>query len=398
MAREAPAVRAAGATESGQSGPDPPGGRGVPSGAAGHAARPHVAEGRRIHHNGLVQVVEVDGDEGRIAGRSYGLAVADVIPAVWAAYLTVFERLAHLDRAAVLATGGAVLDLVQGWRPTLVTEMEGVAAGSGAPVEVIAALNARSELVVRAECTTIGRAHSPTGPWLAQNWDWYCDVPERCVVVARPGFTTFTEAGILAKVGLNAQGLALTLNMLQHESDRRAPIGVPAHLVIRELLGTCRSVADVADLVGSVDVSASFCLTVLTADGDAALFEVTPAGVARLEPDDDGLLAHANAVESPGLAGGDRGLDAGTSKVRLEALRRERPLSLDDGRAALSSHADGPGSICRHDEPQPFELPSGGTAATVLMDPATGTMEAGCGPPCQSELQRVEIRAVRRSP
>jgi isopenicillin-N N-acyltransferase-like protein len=304
-----------------------------------------------------VLVVEIGDDDVRAQGLAYGVAVAHVVPALWASYLTLFERRAGVSESRALRAGEAVLGLVHGWRPALVEEMEGVAAGSGMPVEVIAALNARSEIVTGAECTTVGRA-GPARPWLAQNWDWFTDVPERCVLVIRPGFTTFTESGILAKVGLSATGLALTLNMLIHEGDRRATLGVPAHLLIREILGSCRSVAEAVELATSVPVSASFCLTIVSSEGDAAIIEVTPAGVGRLDPDGDGLLAHANLLEAPALAGGDRGPDAAASTARLAALRRDRPQSLDEARAALASHIDGPGSICRHGEVQPDGLPT----------------------------------------
>ena len=60
----------------------------------------------------------------------------------------------------VRAWGRAYGELVQGWRPGLVAE--GVAAGADQPVEVVAADNARSEIVA--------------------------------VVHSAPGFPTFTEA------------------------------------------------------------------------------------------------------------------------------------------------------------------------------------------------------------
>jgi isopenicillin-N N-acyltransferase-like protein len=211
------------------------------------------------------------------------------------------------------------------------------------------------------------------------------------VIVVRPDFASFTEAGILAKVGVSRHGIALTLNMLYHESDRRSPIGVPVHLLIREILGSCTSVDEVAELASSVEVSASCCLSIVSATGDAAHFEVTPAGVGQLEPDGDGLLAHANLVEAPGLASGDRGPDARSSLMRLAALRHHRPRTHDEARALLSSHTGGAGSICRHDEPQKHGLPPGGTIATVLLDPVAGTMEVGAGPPCRSEMELVKL-------
>ncbi|MFP5372907.1 MAG: hypothetical protein ACLGI3_19495 [Actinomycetes bacterium] len=121
------------------------------------------------------------------------------------------------------------------------------------------------------------------------------------------------------------------------------------------------------------------------------MLEITPAGFACLEPDDDGFLAHANLFEAADLATGDRGVDAGASAVRLAAARRQRPRVLEEAKDLLADHAE-VGSICRHDEPQGCGLPNGGTIATVLLDPGAGTMHVGHGPACQAAFETVGVR------
>jgi isopenicillin-N N-acyltransferase like protein len=293
--------------------------------------------------------VTIDATDPRARGEAYGVDVAARLPLVWDAYRSLFSLYAGVDERTTLRVGAEVLEVVDAWRPALRLEMEGVAAAGGIPLEAVGALNGRTELVVAAECATVGHVRGPDGPWLAQNWDWYLDAPERCVVVTTPTYTTFTEVGILGKIGVNTAGLALSLDILRHDSDRAAPLGIPIHLLLREVLGACSTVDDVAALLAESPVSASSCLTVVTADGDGACFEVSPAGVARIGPADDGLLTHTNDFCDPVLALGERvGVKLASSCARRDDLERLRPTTLAEARAALASHAAVPVPTCRH--------------------------------------------------
>jgi len=339
--------------------------------------------------------VTVGDPDPRLRGEEYGEAVADRLPRIWDAYRSLFQLYAGVDEATALRTGHEVLDVVDRWRPALRAEMEGLAARGGIAVEAIGALNGRTELVVAAECATVGRVRGPEGPWLAQNWDWFLDAPERCVVVSTPTYTTFTEVGILAKIGVNTAGLALSLDILRHVSDRPSPIGVPIHLLLREVLGACATVDDVAALLADSPVSASSCITVVTADGDGACFEVSPAGTARIGPDADGLLSHTNDFCDPLLAVGERlGLKLPSSCARRADLERLRPTTLAEARAALASHAAKPVPVCRHGDRSRPGLPLSGTAACLLLDPVAGTLDVGAGPPCQATFERFDVAAA----
>jgi isopenicillin-N N-acyltransferase-like protein len=339
-----------------------------------------------------LRVVAIDGTQGRAAGVAYGTAVADRLPAVWEAYKELFAWYVGVDERRALDVGAEVLEVVARWRPSLGAELEGVAAAGGIPLEAVGALNGRTELVIGTECATVGRLRGPEGPWLAQNWDWFLEAPERCVVLTTPTYTTFTEVGILAKIGVNRAGLALSLDILRHASDRRSPIGVPIHLLLREILGSCATVDDVAGLLADSPVSASSCITVVTADGDGACFEVCPDGVARIAPSVDGLLTHTNNFCDPLLADGERVvLKLASSCGRRDDLERLRPSTLTEAKAALSSHAAAPVPVCRHGEPNGPGLPMSGTAATLLLDPVAGTMDVGLGPPCQATFHHVPL-------
>ena len=64
---------------------------------------------------------------------------------------------------------------------------------------------------------------SGAGGLLAQNWDWHPDLRASTVVwiVEHDDrwFATLTEAGILAKIGLNSAGLGVCLNILRTTAD-----------------------------------------------------------------------------------------------------------------------------------------------------------------------------------
>lgn len=331
-------------------------------------------------------------------GKVYGAALADRLPAVTASYLHLFAAWAKVPEPDVLRFGAATLDLLQRHRPHVAAEIEGVAAGGGLTPELAAALNARTEIVSAAECATVGRVRGPGGPWLAQNWDWFVDAPERCVVVSvEPGdgehrYVTFTEAGILAKVGVNDAGLTLSLDILRHGSDHGRPTASPIHVLLREVLARCATVDDVAALLEDAEPSASSCMTVVTADGDGACFEVAPAGVARVRPDDDGLLHHTNHFLDPELATRERVVERyDRSCARHDLLVQRRPATIDDARTVLSDHDGELQPICRHDEPLHPGLPLGGTAAYIAMDPTARTMTVGAGATCQAQLETFSV-------
>jgi isopenicillin-N N-acyltransferase-like protein len=336
----------------------------------------------------LVATAEV---EPRVRGRAYGSAVRDEVEASAEAYAVLFDGLVGASADDVLRFGDRVLAGVATWRPPLLEELEGVAEGAGQRPELIAALNARTELLALQECSLMARTESPEGPWLAQNWDWYTDAAERCVLwsAATPDATyvTMTEAGMLAKLGLSSRGVAVGLNILAHTRDRRSRPGTPVHLLLREILATCATVDEAAEVLADAEPSASSAITVVDARGGGAVFEVSPVGVARIAPR-DGALAHTNHFLDPDLRRGEARLDVlDRSVARLETGCAGAPSTVEEALEALRRH-DGEASLCRHDEPSPIPgLPSAGTMATFAARPADGWLAVSEGPPCRGELE-----------
>jgi isopenicillin-N N-acyltransferase-like protein len=325
----------------------------------------------------------------RARGQAMGTALGEQIEVVLESYLALFEISRELGRDAVLRLGEAALERVARWQGRLVEELEGVASAAGVAPELIGALNARTEIARAGGCSVIARLDDAAGPWLAQNWDWYVDAPDRCVVwTAELGggdrLVTMTEAGILAKLGMNSRGLAVGLNILQHRRDG-GPMGVPIHIILRALLDSCATVEDAEALIADAPTSASSAITVVDAAGGGAVFELSPAGYARIDPR-DGRLAHTNHFVDPGLADGeDSELRGDDSRDRLALIEAVRPDTLEAAQELLRDHSGGPESICRHESPSAITgLPPAGTVVSVSSEPAHGRFHVAAGPPCTS--------------
>jgi len=128
------------------------------------------------------------------------------------------------------------------------TEITGIATGSDQPLYLIIVLNSRSEIMTYrkdqespfsekvSECTSLYYVNEFI---LAQTWDWFQNIQHLPVLFSIQKNThpytilTFTEPGIVAKLGMSTSGVAVGLNFLITET---ACTGVPVHVVIRSLL------------------------------------------------------------------------------------------------------------------------------------------------------------------
>jgi isopenicillin-N N-acyltransferase-like protein len=300
-----------------------------------------------------------------------------------------YRRLLDLGSADMCRAGERVAPYVE---EDLLLELEGMASGAGVDVLELLAVNARTELLEDAaspECSLIARR-----AWLAQTWDWHPDLASCAVAwtVLHPGgwFTTVTEAGILAKLGLNSAGLALGFNYLTCSADGGLA-GVPVHVLCRLVLQRCRDAREAWALLGGARAAASSSLTVASGD---ALFaaEVSPGGTRFAAADADGWLVHTNHFLSPPVRGVDtmpaRG--PGSQARRDQLLRRVR-----DGvgvRAALSEHAPAVEPVCRHRDP--VGTPWAERRATLLavwIEPGVPSLRVASGNPCAWDFQSLEL-------
>ena len=197
------------------------------------------------------------------------------------------------------ASGRACSSARERWHAPLAAELEAFALGRAARARARSPRSTGAPSCSRSpSARRSAAARAPDGPWLAQNWDWYADAPERCVVwsaaVEGARFATMTEAGILAKVGVSTPRHRRGAQHPLPRARRRGELGhARAPRAAAAAGGGGERRATPGSLLRETPYSASSCITVVDARGGGACFELSPAGVARIEPR-DGLLAHTN--------------------------------------------------------------------------------------------------------
>jgi isopenicillin-N N-acyltransferase-like protein len=244
-------------------------------------------------------------DRGMAFGRAQAATVAHTV--------ATYERILRVDRdlgpAEIEARGREVEARIRAFRPALAEEIDGIAAGARQAPGVLFAINARTELLAGGamaggpvgECSTVALLDADgTGALLAQNWDFHPDLAGSRVLWTIDGcLTTFTEAGIVGKVGVNARGVALAINFLATDVDGGLD-GVPIHVLCRALLEEARTVQDARELVSATPVSASVSMTVAGPDAGgggvtARAFELWPGGMAEVALEAERRwIAHTN--------------------------------------------------------------------------------------------------------
>lgn len=341
-------------------------------------------------------------------GLAFGRANAAAVGRTVERYRRIFSELLGLDDAGIRAAGERVSTALTG-HPGLVDEITGIAEGAGVRAAELFAVNARSEVLGssgRPECSVL--AVEPTafgaGVLLAQNWDWYPDFGDSLIwwqVAAgeRGWFATLTEAGVLAKIGINSRGVGVTLNRLISSGDQVGD-GMPVHLAIRLVLERAERLDDAVALLAGQRYDASSAITLGGAGPtgpSVASVEVSPSGVSVVRPDGAGRLAHTNHFLIPPSQGSDAGPGRWPDSLGRFACATAGlagfAVDAEQAKATLRSHEGFPRSICAHvDESLPY-LETGSTLASVVMDLGAPSVEMAWGQPCTSEYVALPLFA-----
>jgi len=293
--------------------------------------------------------------------------------------------------------GAHVRDRVAAGAPALAEELDGIADGAGVAATALWAVNARTELLGGSgECSLIGRLDGASVR-LAQNWDWHPDLaPSRVIwTIEHDGtwFTTVTEAGILAKLGLNGRGLACGLNFLTSSVDGGTG-GMPVHVLLRRVLQDCGSLADALGLLLRAPVAASSCITLAGAEAeDAGLVgvELSPGGPALAWPDGDGVLVHTNHFLGELPAGTDEQPAEHPATLLRRARLRELVRRGAGDERALACHFPRPEPVCRHADQAVEWLERRATLLSLVVDPGAPSLRVAQGPPCVTPYEPVPL-------
>ncbi|MDE2200737.1 MAG: acyl-CoA--6-aminopenicillanic acid acyltransferase [Rhodospirillales bacterium] len=366
-------------------------------------------------------LIEISGPA-HVRGQQYGRQAAARIRRGIAHYASQLAAMAF-DTAAVAELVRTFLPIIEQFEAGYIQEMRGIAEGAEVAFEDIVLLNARTEILklatrpaLRARlaaqdgCTgvvVLPEAARARQVIHAQNWDWKAECAETAIVLRirnpdGPDVLTFTEAGGLARSGLNAAGIAITANYLQSDRDYR-DIGVPLALIRRKALeqphlalamhavhATAKSAANNMIVSGS-----------RAGEGVAIDFECAPDEAFLLHPE-AGLLVHANHFVSPVALAKlrDTGIAATPCSIyrdrRVHDLLAPRrgAITLDDVKAALADDFATPWSVCRPPRAG-MDGTLTATVATVVMQPALGVMEVAPLPALGATFTRYTLEMER---
>ena len=336
-------------------------------------------------------------------GRTHGKAAADRMRRGAKMYAESLLK-SGVDWKELERRAEAMVPAIEHFDPAYVEEMRGIAEGAGEPFAAVMLMNARTEMVAAARRQKAAQ-HFPDGCTAAlalpeasadgvllhgQNWDWRAECAETGVVLRirrddGPDILTFTEAGGLARSGLNSAGIGLTANALECDRDYQRGPGVPLPFIRRKVLEAAGLAHAVQTIVSTPKPGSNhMAVSHATADGggEAFGFECAPDDTFWIAPD-RGLYVHANhwIAESARAKVKDTGLAETPDSIYRDKRVRDQlaptrgKLTLDDLRGAFFDKWGSPYSVCR-----PPRLNSRGvmtaTTAMILMRPGEGHLEA----------------------
>ena len=344
--------------------------------------------------------------------------------------ITTYARLfayCGMDWREAQRKAAAYRDVIGAFDAALLEEIEGIAAGAGRQAGEILALNARTEILPPGypgdpapqwqalarrnreagvpdwgECTALAvpRSLSATGgTLLAQNWDWLGQQREALVLLRATeddgtGVLTLTEAGMLAKIGLNSHGFGVCLNILRSADDGSHP-GVPVHVLLRALLRR-RSVADAIEFTAKLGFGASSNVHCADVTGDCAGLECSPRGlyVARGQ---GAALCHTNHFLCTEPRAFENTLAASLSThprlARAEMLVAGlAEVSIADLQRILRDESEGYLSICRRPDPALAPELRLESVAGIVMELDTRVMHLAPDVPSKTAFRAVALQ------
>jgi isopenicillin-N N-acyltransferase-like protein len=359
--------------------------------------------------------IEISGPP-RARGRQYGEQAKQRILRGIEHYALQLET-SKLGWPEIRAIVEAYEPTIAAFEPGFLDEMKGIAEGAGVEYAAIVLLNARTEILKLADrrkkglptqidpdgCTGLVALPPATAAGRvihAQNWDWKAECAETAVVLRvlrddGPDVLTFTEAGGLARSGMNARGIAITANYLESDRDYRQ-VGVPLALLRRKALEQDQ-LALAMRIVYATAKSASNNVIVSQAGGIAIDFECAPDETFQVHPD-RGVIVHANHFQSPVALAKLKDTGIATTPDSLYRDLRVRQLlephigkiTRDTVKNALFDDYETPWSVCR---PPRLNTSSNLSAsvAMVVMEPELGLMEVAMLPALNREFTEYRL-------
>jgi len=326
-------------------------------------------------------------ERGRRRGQRLGSLIRDAVDG----YTALFDH-RGIDRRTQATASAASLAALRDWDPLQHAEVLAVAQAAQVRPDDLGLVVARTEVLAAAgaaepECSTLAGLTQSGAAVGAQTWDWQVALShlwhlhEVAAGEGTLGHVGFAEAGMLGKIGMNAAGVGVMLNILAHDEDRTG--GVPVHAVLAAVLNRATTLDEAREIIRSAPTSASSTITVIAADG-ACLLEIGPHGTVELPV--SGVAAHTNHFVADDLQQGARELAGEPRSHERLALLQDRIAGMPaadsgDQLAALlcTSATEAPVSLLPDPQKPRWERPA--TLVSVRMDAAARTIGLVAGSP-----------------
>lgn len=340
----------------------------------------------------LLSVTELTGSRHEI-GLAHGRTHARLIQRSLEVYDRLFHDFVGIRWADARVEAERFGRMIERGFPEILEEMDAIAEGAGVePIDILT-LNCRSEIsLTRASggCSAFALARGGT-QWLAQNWDWRTDQLHNVVVLKISGqdhapLISVGEAGMVAKIGMNANGIGVCLNAIRSQTCGE---GLPIHVALRKILESPDLESAVAVATRDRVCSPAHFL-VADAKGQAVGLEVHPGEPGRLEAE-GGVVTHTNHLYADANQVEDFPRpDSRPRLARLDALLHESlPTQGEIGESKLfeilSDHHGEPLSICRHFNPAQPEEERMETLFGVVMNLTERRLIVRHGKPCENQ-------------
>lgn len=343
----------------------------------------------------MLPIIELSG-----SAEERGLAHGSQLKEKIAGNIAFYQKRLGLEESALRGHAEYFASVVEKVRPDLKIEMDAIARGAGVEPVYIYMLNARTELLAldeeaHPECATFFFSKDAL---LFENWDWSDaskEFPALFHVTLENGtrFVTFTEAGMLGKVGMSSRGFGVAFNYLYPAGPLR---GLPVHVLLRMILES-DSYENALALAGQEHVGTSGNLMIASATGEAVDFELSGTHTSALPLTGNGF-AHTNHYLNSATANDP---DAGMGFLNNSYARYERATALigqapdknfADATKILLDRTPGNGMLCRDFLP---EEEGGrhltGTVASMVMDLRNNTFHLALNPQQQSTFSSYQV-------
>lgn len=353
--------------------------------------------------------IEVSGSP-RELGRQLGEGACDEVRGFAEIALARINKTVTISREKALDICRQSATYVAAYAPDLLEELRGLSESSGVDLDDLMLLQVRNQLRPDedAGCTSFAlapKANAEGRSIVGQNWDNDPALDPFTIVLTRrpagkPALINITQAGLIAYIGLNAEGLGVCMNTLPAPSR---PVGVPHYFTVRAIYEQS-SLDDAIQAVRRATRAIPANIILATPQGPADL-EVTIDEIHVLR--DDELVVHTNHCLHPDLVAINDDfpelIESVPRKHRIEKLlgsvsdmgasqgdAAPRSLSLERMREALRDHDNHPHSICRHANDHP-ETGFWVSVFSVLVEADQGRMHISRGNPCENAYETYSL-------